>query len=551
MITRGDNRRRTFGAGLRAAICAGVLAFGVLPGPPAQAAAGPQARLQLDDMLLGAGSAGKVGEPKAYLTGAYPVLQEPRVTVDATDLAGKVTVTADGPYANCTTGTVFRCIVPDYVLYNDSPDYLLFLPTLKFVPTAQAVAGAQGTVKISMTAKGLPEQHTTATVTIGDSITLVAPGHLARTGQPGGDVTFPLSVSNAAQVPARGAVLLQFYSTAQDNAVYNRRFSNCLYLDDDVACVFDQELAPGRRYELAAPLTAKVHPRAPAGFAFRVGFDWETPHDAAADLARFRAAKPTAGSGGPLRLVEAPPAATRAAPGQTQPDRANNGTTVTVALGGRNAADQAALGATVRGAIGSTVIAKVGIRNVGTGRVEYRRDGIGERSPSSSVRIVVPRNTTVVSTTGFCWGENRDRYRGYDSPLGARVVICSGNKVIEVGETVTWDIGLRIDSHEVDLAGGVSIWLDWVNAEKRPDVDSNDTNNSATLRAMPPLPPGAGGGSTGGGATGGRDAGGGTAGGLPVTGVQTGLVAAVGLAMVAAGVLGYLAARRRRTRFTT
>jgi LPXTG-motif cell wall-anchored protein len=42
---------------------------------------------------------------------------------------------------------------------------------------------------------------------------------------------------------------------------------------------------------------------------------------------------------------------------------------------------------------------------------------------------------------------------------------------------------------------------------------------------------------------------GGAGGGLPLTGPQTGLIGAAGALLVAAGLAGFIATRRRRTRF--
>ncbi|HEX7745257.1 MAG TPA: LPXTG cell wall anchor domain-containing protein, partial [Micromonosporaceae bacterium] len=74
--------------------------------------------------------------------------------------------------------------------------------------------------------------------------------------------------------------------------------------------------------------------------------------------------------------------------------------------------------------------------------------------------------------------------------------------------------------------------------------DTNPANDTATLvvNAAP-------GGGDGGNGDGGNGGGAGDGGTLPITGSATGLIAGVGVLLLAAGVGGYVVARRRRTRF--
>lgn len=84
-----------------------------------------------------------------------------------------------------------------------------------------------------------------------------------------------------------------------------------------------------------------------------------------------------------------------------------------------------------------------------------------------------------------------------------------------------FEFQLRIDQVIADSAGTITIKL---------AGDSNAGNNVAKIVVNPA-------GSGGGG------------GGLPVTGASTGIVAGAGVLLLAAGVFGFVIARRRRTRF--
>lgn len=520
---------------MRAATCAGVVALGALLSAPAQAAAAAPLRVETDDLMLGAGSSGKVASVDLYNTsGADQLLRNFTISVDTTGLAGKVTLEARS-YDNCTrSGSGLTCVTPSFKL-PDSPlaTYALFFDVR---PTAQATAGDQGTLKVSVSAEGLPTQEATGTIAIGDSIDLTTARDLSRTGKPGGTVTFPLAVRNAGRVPARGVVLSHSRSTR--NVEYDRKYSNCLYTADQMACVFPEELAPGKEYELAGAITTKVRADAPAPFKYDTYFEWQTRDDAAGYLERLRAQQATTGSGAPLALTEKTAAAR--VQGQTEVKPTDNFAKVAVTIEGSNTADQIAVGGVVRGAVGSTVKAKAGIRNAGPARVDH-----SAVYKFTSMHFVVPSNASIVSapTKECVAAKNGKRDPATENPVGARELLCWGISPIEVGQTVSWEIGLRVDQAE-GTAGAVIVEPDSVRGE--PTLDRDASNNRAELVVALPLPPAAGTGGAGaarGGAGAGTD-------GLPVTGAQAGTFAAVGVVLLAAGVAGFVLARRRRTRFT-
>ncbi|HEX8629065.1 MAG TPA: LPXTG cell wall anchor domain-containing protein [Catenuloplanes sp.] len=517
------------------AYCAAVAISGLL-GSPAQAAPVPKVEVSFPDLLLGVGSKGKSGLlGLANRSGADQILRDLTITVDTAGLAGKATIKAFRD--DCTTaGTVLTCVdkqfkLPDSVL----PEYPLHLDVS---PTKAAASGDRGELKISVSAAGLPARTTTATITFGDSVDLSTAGNLSRTGRPGGTVTFPLSVRNAGRTVVNGVVLSSSRST--DNVTYDRKYSNCVYTDDRVACFFPEQLVPGKEYDLTGEITTKVRADAPAPLKYNTYFHWQTPDDAAYWLDPFRQQRPTAGSGAPLRLTEKPARAARQS--QTEVNGMDNFAEVAVTLQGDNTADQIAVGGVLRGAVGSTVTGKVGIRNAGPARVDYDRDDLFKLA---GIHIVAPSNATIVSLPkNSCAAARNGKRDDTRDPVGAREVLCwSVDHTIEVGRTLTWDIGLRVDG-ATGTAGSVSVAPEEVEGE--PTLDRDTSNNRAQLVVAPPLPGTAGGG-TGTGGTGPGGTGGGT---LPVTGAQAGTFAGAGLGLVALGVVGFVLARRRRTRFT-
>lgn len=497
------------------------MALGVLSGVPAFAAT-PNVQLALDDIAV----AVSVPEQEATvdlrnLADTPQRLTNITITVDATGLGGKGTVAAKND--GCTTsGAVVSCTVPSFEV-----SYSWGSAVLRYVvrPTRAAAIGDRGTVKVAVKADGMPVQTATAQVRFVEAVDLAGLPLDRRTAAPGRAATFPLVVRNNGRTVAKGAVLAHSRST--NNVTYKREFTNCLYTDDEMACVFTEQLAAGREYKLSKPVTTDVRADAPAPVRYSTVFQWAAPDDEATWLERFRrVAKP--GTGEALRLIEVPNDVRGL--DQTDVSRLNNFVTVEVALTGDNTADQIAVGGTARAAVGSTVIAKVGVGNAGPARADYTRDGLFKLP---GIHIVVPSNATIVSLPpGACAAaKNGERDPGRTDPVGAREVLCwSVARAIEVGETETWDVGLRVDA-ATGTAGSVSVAKGSVEGERV--LDRDPSNNRSVLDAgLPEAGTGGGGG------------------GLAVTGDRPGLYFGAGVLLVALGAGVYVAARRRRTRFT-
>ncbi|MGW3786402.1 LPXTG cell wall anchor domain-containing protein [Micromonospora chokoriensis] len=410
-------------------------------------------------------------------------------------------------------------------------------PSFDYMVTAKddAKPGQKGSLAISMTAGGKTAK-ATADITIAEGVDLVGDPTVESSGAPGGTAGLPAVVRNASETAVEGAVLV---IQAEYLAAYGGDFSNCTTDEWGMTsfCTFDTKIEPGRSYKLAGNLPIKLAPEARTGARFPVLLDWWTTDDwNVAFKDWFVDVKP--GKGGKLRLVEQSMQTARVP--QTDLDRSNNTTVGTVRVTGNNHADLATKGATASGKKGDVVTVEPSFTNLGPAVLEY----LGQATPGIQledlpVRVSVPAGTTVVEAPGDCvpfvpvkewnpwdaaWGEP-----------GAKEYAC---QVLESwkDDDTSYSFGLRIDKVVPDAAGALTTAL---------IGDPNKSNNTAKIVINPTSTDG-GNGNGGGGNGGGQ---GDDNGGLPVTGQSTGLIAGLGALLLAAGVGGYLVAKRRRTRF--
>jgi hypothetical protein len=113
--------------------------------------------------------------------------------------------------------------------------------------------------------------------------------------------------------------------------------------------------------------------------------------------------------------------------------------------------------------------------------------------------------------------------------------LCLSSPIFPVGTSVTWTFGFKVNKASDNARGSVE-----VNPACACEIFSKDINKSNDTAAIVLNPVG------GGGAAGGQNSSGG---GLAITGPQTAVYGGAGAVLVAAGVAGFLLARRRRTRF--
>jgi LPXTG-motif cell wall-anchored protein len=511
MRSRGRFRLARFG------LCAtgALLGAATLPAT-AGAAVAPGVEMSVSNTVVTPDSPGKYQGVALTNNGQDEVLlNHVTVTVDTAGLASVATITSADSWAKCTTaGTVLTCEVAEYhVDPIGAPETVVGLDVK---PVTGVKLGAVGTFKATLAADGLAPMVKTAKVTIAEGVDLTAGEDLAVAAAPGGKVALPFSVRNSGGTVAHGAVL-SFTKPAV--AEFGAKYRNCRYTDWWVLCTFDSDLAAGKEYTLAKPQAFKLRADSPAPRTFNGFYQWATPADAEVDwLDEFRKLNPVRGNGGELRLVEQAPKLRANA--QTDTNDLDNAAGFTVDVTGENVGDDAAVGATVKGTVGSTVPVTIGLKNLGPARIGLF-DGVAD-----AVTVTVPKGTTAVSVPNSCLPMVNGEPDGANpGKPGAAVYQCftDDTNVIEVGQAYTWQLGLRIDVAG-ETVGTVSV---------DPREHANRDNDTAKLIVNPA-------GGTGGG-TG--------DGGLPVTGSNAALLGSAGAAMVLLGAFGYAVARRRRTRF--
>ncbi|WP_305788246.1 hypothetical protein [Symbioplanes lichenis] len=426
------------------------------PAAAAQAAPAPGLSLDLNDVTVAIGPAGARSFVTLVNTGDEPiVLPSVRLTADAGDLRGKAVL--DGG-SDCTgDGSALVCSYPGTTV--DAHSYA-GLAILTVRSTAGAQAGDSGTIRYSV-----GDATGTARVTLAEEVGLTAEPELTTAGAPGGTATIAPGVTNNGPNPARGVVLAG--GSGSVNLSYERTFSNCLYADHEFFCDFTEVLEPGKQYVPAEGIPLKIRPDAPAPSQYRSGTQWLATTDAVKLREEFLQRNPETsfGTGAPLHLVEKVAPARRAAGAQTDPDELDNYTVITVDITGENLPDEAATGATVRGAVGDVVDAAVGFTNHGPARLDYARDF------PSRVDVVVPSGVTVLSyDSQHCWPT--DPFTTFD---------CQFSDDVEVGQTVTFPFTLRLDNPGTST-GSVKVVTSLYDGSPAPDADR--TNNTAALVAI-------------------------------------------------------------------
>lgn len=396
-----------------------------------------------------------------------------------------------------------------------------------------ATPGQRGELAISVTSGGKTAT-ATAGITIAEGVDLVSDPTVEVSGAPGSHARVPGVVGNAGAATVDGAVLVV---QAEWLAAYDGNFSNCKAAEGGMYafCVFDTRIEPGKSYALSENLPIKLRPETRTGAKFPVWLNWWTTDDFNLLFEDWQDdVKP--GDGAKLRLVEKSVQAARAP--QTDLDNLNNFTMATVRVTGNNPADLAAEGATASGEQGAVVTVEPGFTNLGPAVLEYQGQASpGIRLEDLPVRVSIPTGTTAVEApfdcVPFAPSEEWDPWTaGWGEP-GASEYACQVTETAK-GMRNTYEFQLRIDKVVPGASGVVATKL---------AGDPNSKNDTAAI-VINPVDGGPGTPGDDDGQGGGDD--GGT---LPITGASTGLIAGLGGLLLAAGVGGYLVAKRRRTRF--
>ncbi|GIJ33964.1 LPXTG cell wall anchor domain-containing protein [Micromonospora sediminimaris] len=524
MLTH-STRRRLAGLGVAGALIAAVAT-------PATPASAEESEISLGvyfgDTTIAAGSPGKIDSPILFASSTV-VVHDLTVRYDFTGLAGKATVTPeyDADYCSTPEPNVLVCTDPFEVeLYEGGFGGLY---SVVIAPTKDAKDGDEGTVKVSLSATGYTAVTHEARVRIGEGVDLAAGPETEHSGKPGTSFTVPLRVGNPGETVAKGAVAV-FYNDYGIQA--DKQYANCTYEGSWLrTCHFDRALEPRTSYVATLPYRI-------AKDAFAPGFDygeilWLTPaefEDYEAYVKSRGATIGKPGTGGELLLDEAGPSiAARSFQADTQPD--NNWSSLGVTVTGKNSTDLEAVGDEVSGAKGDEVVATVGFRNNGPATLDYGRSG----SSVTNMQVEIPTGTSAVKVPDNCSPVRGENEWGEPGEPGASLYRCYTSWFIKAGDAETMEFGLRIDKVVPNATGEVK-----VNVACQCDggfyADLKPANDAAKLVVNP---------SGGQGGDGGGDGG-----ELPITGANTALIAGVGGVLLAAGVAGFVLARRRRTHFT-
>ncbi|MFJ4841663.1 hypothetical protein [Streptomyces sp. NPDC088746] len=301
--------------------------------------------------------------PVAVVPGNKEPARDIRVVVDASGLKNIARV-VEGGYGNCTGGGwVYTC---EYgTLRNDGESNAPF----DIVGLDGVKPGDSGTVTYTASAGNAAPVTGTTRMVVGGP-TLDAPGEELKVSGVGPGRPAPLTpeFANHTRFTADRGVALHL--TAADGLTLENRHSNCYYegaSPTSAWCVFPTKAAPGTAYRTGAPLAYVAAERELSG---TLSYTWSSaPTRPAGHTVR--------GTGAPLTLV-------RAADGRF------DGVNGTVRVATTVQADYRPVTGTVRGRVGDTVEVRLGVRDLGPGKVQG--DEVKGR-----FEVVPPEGTTVTS----------------------------------------------------------------------------------------------------------------------------------------------------------
>jgi hypothetical protein len=521
------------------------------PGTPALAAA-PTLRLHFPDLSVAAGSVktdllfASIDVPAGQ--GAPPVtVGKLTVTVDTAGVAPIAAVDApdDLQIADdqvcARAGSVLTCTLSGPLLLGTGTN-LLPLVGLQVAGKPGAAAGAHGELKFTAQADAGPVATGHSTVTIGEGVDLAGFDAKPTPVAAGATVAADLRVANVGAKPVTGVVLAML--GWDPSLLPGKGFSNCRYGILTVG-TFDDDLATGTTYELSTPMKLAIPSDAAAGSRASAIGGWYTPSDFQellevipdGDDAEVLGPK---GTGGPVAL-RAVPASKKARAAQVDTNLANNVLSSEVVVTGGTKPDEAAVGATVTGAAGDKVRAKLGFVNNGPGTLYHwsfdNTDPATQVTVPAGLRTVqadercIPMPTEASPEPGdddddVTWPS--DPSEDYDvTDASGYLCFTEGGKTKAHAATL-FDFTFQLRSGASAAPGQVRINADLFGDGETLDRDAG--NDTAKIEV--------------------DLTGGGGGGGLPVTGANAGLLGAGGAVLTLVGALGLLLLRRRRTRFT-
>ncbi|MGW3601622.1 LPXTG cell wall anchor domain-containing protein [Micromonospora sp. NPDC005161] len=511
-------------------------AFVAASASPAIADPAAEFDLYFQDVTVAADSPGVVRGPKLF--GSEPtVLNEVTVRYDYRSLADKITLAGDtGNDCSADDAGVLVCTEPFPVVVDEL--YGGFLGDVIIAPTDKAATGDAGELKVSLQTAGKDVANYVSRIRVGEGVDLAGGPETQVKAAPGAAFQAPLTVRNVGKTDIEGVVAL----FDNDYGIRTKeRFDNCYYAEDFLfACEFDEKIPVGEgatttlNYELAKDTYA---PSTEFGdIWFMTTGDFEdfagVREEAGAKAARL-------GTGKTLSLTQAP-GASRARAMQTDTDPSNNHSALRVEVTGKNGTDLEAVGAKFTGAKGAVVTAALGFRNNGPATLEYIRT----ETDVTFVDVTVPTGTTAVEVPAECAPRTGEDAEWEDAGTpGAAEYRCYPGPFAPAGQELTGEFKFRIDKVIANATGAVKVNVP-CECEGGFYADLKPANDTAKILVNASGDQGDQGDQDGSGGQGGDDGG-----ALPITGQSTGLIAGIGALLLAAGVGGYLVAKRRRTRF--
>ncbi|MER6956421.1 hypothetical protein [Streptomyces sp. NPDC000618] len=348
-----------------------------------------------------------------------------RVVVDASGLTG---VARLGENRACAAeGPIYTCKYGD-LQNGDGESYRPL--TLLGVDGVQP--GAAGTVTYTATADNAAPVTGTTRMTVGGP-TLSAPGQEKGVSglAPGTPANLTPRLANNTRFPATKGVALQV--DVSDGVTLTARHSNCFYAGPaptSAWCTFPTKAAAGAAYRTSAPLVYTLTP--PGQLTGEVSYSWSSAPQQPADHT-------VRGTGAPLTLV---PTASQA----FDDSHGRVGITTTVQ------ADYRPVTATVRGRVGDTVKVRLGLKDLGPGRIQGSEE-LGR------FEVVPPEGTTVTSIPyefegdGGKWACDRP-----EKPGGAFVCEIGHDSFYDVRQedgTTAIDFHIRIDRQVPGAKGSI------------------------------------------------------------------------------------------------
>lgn len=531
---------------LTAGSAAALLAAAALavPGTPALAA-GPAARLTFPDLAVVAPA---VKEATLYAWVEMPTkpgvapIAKITVRVDTSDVADIATVTVPDDVEiaeeqSCATAdAVVTCTLTGPFDLEPGTN-LVPLLVAEVAAKAGAAQDADGKLAFSVRFDDAPAITTASTVTIGEGVDLAGVITTARTVAPGTTVDAGVQVNNAGAKPVKNIVLVL---QGWDPILSVDSFGNCRY-GLVIVCTFDDELATGTTYELAAPMRLKIPADAAAGSRASVIGGWHTASDfkeMTSDLQDSDEVFGPKGTGPAVGLRAVPAKSARqAAASQVDTKLDNNVLRNQFVVGGGRRPDMAAVGALVSGEPGDKVHTRVGFTNNGPGTLYHWTF----ENTDPATHIYVPAGVEAVQVDGRCiplafpagTDPDEDSGDGEDGEddegrTGASEYLCLPLNTPTKAKTSTlFAFTFQVLDLPSTEPGRVAINEKILNKGDKIDRDaSNDTAKIAVEFS------------------------GGSGGGLATTGANAGLLGAGGALLLLAGVIGLLLVRRRRIRFT-